>query len=70
MRISTLLNIPPKGFSRYNRGLTDEIRKLNIGDFVEFSHKRAKNCYNCAQQIGMKVVTRRFGDVTRVYRIK
>ena len=70
MRISTMLNIPPKGFGRYGRGLTYEIRKLNIGDFVEFSHKRANSCYNCAQQIGMKVVTRRFGDVTRVYRIK
>ena len=64
------LKIPPKGYSRYIGGLTDRIRKLNIGDYAEFSHKRANGCYNCAQQIGMKIVTRRFGDVTRVYRVK
>jgi len=46
------------------------IRKLNIGNYAEFSHKRANGCYNCAQQIGIKIVTRRFGDVTRVYRVK
>ena len=63
-------NIPPKGHNRYKGGLTDRIRRLNIGDYAEFSHKRANGCYNCAQQIGMKIITRRFGDTTRVYRVK
>ena len=64
------LNIPPKGYSRYKGGLTDRIRRLNIGDYAEFSHKQSNYCYRCAQQIGMEIVTRRFDNITRVYRIK
>jgi len=63
-------NIPPKGYNRYTGGPTDKLRKLKIGDYIELSHKHAKSCYNCAQQIGMKVVTRQTKDITRVYRVK
>ena len=64
--------IPPKGFFTrpYRSGTTLKLRKLNIGDFVEMPPKQAKGSYNTANQIGIKIVTRKFDkDIVRVYRV-
>ena len=69
----TMNNIPPKGFfmRKHRSGIAPKLRKLNIGDFVEMPHKQAQSSYNSANQIGIKIITRRIDkDTTRVYRVE
>ena len=66
-------NIPPKGFfmRKHRSGIAPKLRRLNIGDFVEMTHKHAQSSYNSANQIGIKVITRRIDkETTRVYRVE
>ena len=65
-------DIPPKGFFTrpYVSGTVRKLRTLNVGNFVEMPHKQAKGSYNCANYLGIKIVTRKFDeDITRVYRV-
>lgn len=64
-------NIPPKGSYRYSNGITYKLKSLDVGDYMDLSHKKAKNSYNLANQIGIKICTRKISEMhTRVYRIK
>jgi len=64
------LNIPSKGSFRYYDGITSKLKPLEIGGYIEIPHSKAKSSYNCANQIGIKVCTRKVNEInTRVYRI-
>ena len=64
-------NIPPKGLFTYRNGVTSKLKCLEVGEYLVLSHNKAKNTYNCANQIGIEICTRRISeDKTRVYRIK
>ena len=67
------INIPPKGsfFFAYRNGIASKLKRLDIGEYLVFSHDRAKNAYSCANRIGIEICTRRISeDKTRVYRVK
>jgi hypothetical protein len=65
------INIPPKGSFAYRNGIASKLKRLNIGEYLVFSHDRAKNAYSCANRIGIEICTRRISeDKTRVYRVK
>jgi len=59
-------------FKKYGNTFTGLLRKLKIGDYIKVTHKESKNAYARANQIGIKIATRRMGDktYTRIYRIK
>ena len=51
--------------------LPQKLKRLDIGEYLVFSHDRAKNAYSCANRIGIEICTRRISeDKTRVYRVK
>ena len=65
------INIPPKGSFTYGDGITSKLKRLEVGEYLVLSHNKAKNTYNCANQIGIEICTRRINkDKTRVYRVK
>ena len=65
------LNILPKGSFRYYDGITSKLKSLDVGGYIDLPRKKAQSSYNCANQIGMKVCTRKVNETTtRVYRIK
>ena len=64
------LSIPPKGSFRYYDGITSKLKSLDVGGYIDLPRKKAQSSYNCANQIGMKVCTRKVSETnTRVYRI-
>ena len=64
-------NIPKKGYYRYSGGITSKLKTLEIGGYIDFPHKKAQSSYNCANQIGIKVCTRRVSETTtRVFRVE
>jgi|21_taG_2_1085346.scaffolds.fasta_scaffold02920_7 hypothetical protein len=59
-------------YKKYGNSCAGLLRNLKVGDYVKLTHKESKGCYSQAEQIGIKIATRRMGSktYTRVYRIK
>tara|TARA_B100001123_G_C15307038_1_gene1023013 strand:- start:1424 stop:1666 length:243 start_codon:yes stop_codon:yes gene_type:complete len=59
-------------FKKYGNTFSGLLRNLKIGDYVKVTHKESKNCYATANQIGIKIATRRMGSKThtRIYRVE
>ena len=65
------VKIPQKCSFRYADGITSKLKPLKIGEYVEVPHSKAKSSYNCANQMGIKICTRKISEMhTRVYRIE
>lgn len=53
-------------------GMTDDLRELEVGEYITYPRTAVGGAYACAKAIGMKVAVRGMGSKSqaRVYRVE